>query len=113
MNKDITCPSSEFSQKFVDGMIKRMGVSYHKYGPVSKAYPHKVNAIKSLELRLKKYKEDGNLEHLIDAANYCMIEFMFPSNDEAFFKATDSNKSPGRVWQSGGPPNKKNNDGER
>jgi hypothetical protein len=92
---------TEFSESFVKGMKDRMIVSYFKYGPVKNAYPDKVNAMDSLQQRLKKYNETGNTEFLIDAANFAMIEFMYPSHPEAFFKGTDSNESPGRTDQEG------------
>lgn len=104
-----TCPKSEYSDKFLEGMLNRMEVSFSKYGALKEAYPLKVSAIKSLELRLKKYKESGNLEHLIDLANYAMIEFMHPEKEDAYFEATDSKDSPGRVWHNG-PANRKTND---
>lgn len=91
-------PTTEFSEEFATKMRNRMEVSYHKYGPVAKAYPHKVNAMKSLQERLKKYQETGNTEWLIDAANFCMIEFMHPSHENAHFEAKDADASPGRVW---------------
>jgi hypothetical protein len=28
---------------------------------------------------LRKYKADGNQEHLVDAANLCMVEFIQPA----------------------------------
>lgn len=74
-----------------------MQVSFHKYGPVANAYPHKVNALESLHKRLEKYAETGNTEFLIDAANFAMIEFMFPAHPNAHFRATDSHESPGRA----------------
>ena len=88
---------TEFSEDFVKGMQNRMIVSFHKYGPIKDAYPHKVNALKSLEIRINKYKETKNTEYLIDAANFLMIEFMYPSIEGAYFKGTDSNESPGRI----------------
>lgn len=90
-------PSSEYSLKFLQGMVDRMGVSFHKYGYVKDAYPHKVNAIETMYLQLKMYMENGNQEHLVEAANYLMIEFMHPAHPEAFFKGTDSAESPGRA----------------
>lgn len=87
----------EYSPDFFDGMKNRMLMSYHKYGPIKDAYPHKVNALESLSQRINKYLETGNTEWLIDAANFCMIEFMLPSHPKAYFKATDSNESPGRA----------------
>ena len=37
----------------------------------------------------------------MDVANFAMIEFMHPKHSKAFFKATDSDGSPGRVWNDG------------
>ncbi len=76
---------TEFSEPFVQGMRERMVVSFYKYGHVGEAYPHKVNAVTSLTDRLRKYAETKNTEYLIDAANFAMIEFMFPSVEGAFF----------------------------
>jgi hypothetical protein len=94
-------PDTEFSERFVQGMRDRMGVSYFKYGPVAAAYPSRVDAIESLKRRLDKYAEDGNAEWLMDVANFAMIEFMHPRHAGAHFRATDSDESPGRVWNSG------------
>ena len=91
-------PGSEFSRFFVQGMADRMAMSFHKYGNVSAAYPRKVDAIGSLEIRLCKYQETGNTEFLMDVANFAMIEFMHPRHIGAYFKATDSLESPGRKW---------------
>lgn len=93
----MSVPPSEFSESFVDGMRSRMAVSFHKYGAIKDAYPHKVNTLESLRIRLDKYMETGNTEFLIDAANFAMIEFMLPSHPNAYFKATESSESPGRA----------------
>lgn len=94
-------PTTEFCLPFVQGMLNRMGVSFFKYGKVKDAYPEKVNALESMKLRLEKYAETGNTEHLIDAANYLMIEYMHPRRKDAYFKSTDSDGSPGRVKTDG------------
>lgn len=104
-------PLTEFSLFFVQGMANRMGVSFFKYGPVPEAYPDKVDAIATGKEKIKLYLEGGvvkgkaiepgNVEYLIDAANYMMIEFMYPRNPNAFFKATDSDGSTGRTWVDG------------
>lgn len=86
---------TEVSEQFIQGMKDRMVVSFHKYGYVEEAVG-KVDFVKSLERRLKNYAEDGNTEWLIDAANYAMMEFMFPSHKKAHFTPTDSQASPGR-----------------
>lgn len=89
---------TEFNKDFVELMKNRMTISYHKYGPVISNYGScNVDAIKSLEKRLKKYEETGNVEWLVDVANFAMIEYMCPQHKNAHFKGTDSNESPGLV----------------
>lgn len=103
------CPPSEYSAQFLQGMVDRMAVSFHKYGAVADGYPDRVNAIESLELRLRTYlgdpdhpkPTDGNTEFLMDVANFAMIEFMHPRHPDAYFKSTDSDESPGRITTSG------------
>ncbi len=90
-------PETEVSVRFFQGMMNRMAVSYYKYGPVAEGYPEKVNALESLQQRIGFYKETKNIEYLIDAANFAMIEFMHPSYKDAFFEGTDTDRSPGRT----------------
>ena len=89
---------SEYSLEFDRLRKNRMVVSYFKYGVLKENYGQKlVNAVKNIEKRLELYRETGNTEHLVDVANFAMIEFMFPEHEKAHFKATDSDKSPGLV----------------
>ena len=101
-------PSSEFSEQFLQGMLDRMGASFAAYGPVKNAFPDKVNAIDTLKDKLKHYAETGNTEFLMDAANYCMIEFMCPKHSDAHYKPTDAKDSRGRVWNDGNLSKKDN-----
>ena len=101
-------PGSEYSKRFLEGMLARMAMSYFKYGNVADAYPSRVNAVESLKLRLEKYAETGNTEYLMDAANFAMIEFMHPAHPDAHFEATDSDGSPGRVGNNGGRSQQRN-----
>jgi hypothetical protein len=94
-------PESEVSVEFLTGMVRRMEVSYFKYGGVVEAYPQKVDALASLQKRLERYAEDGNREWLMDVANFAMIEFMHPRHEQAHFRATDGEESPGRVGVGG------------
>jgi hypothetical protein len=94
-------PETEYSREFDQGRADRMAVSYCKYGAVAEAYPARVNAIASLRARLERYEQTGNTEWLMDVANFAMIEFMHPRHAAAHFVATDSDQSPGRVWNSG------------
>lgn len=103
--------TDDFNDRFAKRMQQSMEVSYHKYGPIEQAFPHKINAIKSLEHRLGLYKETGNADYLVDVANYAMIEFTLPAHEEYHDKPTDGGE--GRYWHAGGPRNEKRNDGER
>jgi hypothetical protein len=110
MNKNIAgAPPSEFSEEFVSGMRNRMAVNYFKYGPVAEAFPHKVDAVASLAVRLLKYAETGNTEWLMDVANFCMIEFMHPRHPQAHFHGTDDDASPDRVSARTGRDDKRDN----
>ena len=100
---------SEDSPKFHDRMRNAMSVSFHKYGPVKQAYPHKVSAIRSLKDRLRRYEETGNADYLVDIANFAMIEFMLPAHELFHDKPTDGGE--GRVWHAGGLT-PKTNDGD-
>lgn len=102
-------PSTEFSQPFAQGMADRMAMSYFKYGEVRAAYPHRVDALASLQTRLDKYRQTGNTEYLMDAANFAMIEFMHPRHPDAHFLPSDSKESPGRKWVGEVDPSQRSN----
>ena len=92
-------PDTEFSQQFLQGMLDRMAVSYAKYGAVADAYPDKVDALRSLQVRLDKYCRTHNTEYLMDSGNFAMIEFMCPKDKDAHYTPTDRSGSPGRAWK--------------
>ncbi|MEZ0060886.1 hypothetical protein ABIF26_006429 [Bradyrhizobium elkanii] len=108
MNEISKVLATEFSEQFVQGMRDRMVVSFYKYGKVADA-AGKVNMVASLTDRLRKYAETKNTEFLIDAANFAMIEFMFPSVEGAFFAGTDDDQSPGRRVARTGTIDKRDN----
>lgn len=88
-------------KKFVSGMANRMLMSSAKYGPVTADTPKRRDMMETIKLRLAKYIETHNTEFLMDIANFCVIEFTFPSFADAYFEATDSNQSPGIVTPEG------------
>jgi hypothetical protein len=95
-------PLTEVSPTFLDGMLRRMAVSYHKYGTVENncGPGGNIDAIKCALQRIEKTIETGNLEFLMDAANFCMMRFMWPKEGE-YFRATDSDESPGLTTVAG------------
>lgn len=88
---------TEYSFKFDEIRKNMMLMSYYKYGKASINYPKNIDAIQSLEKRLKQYKETGNTEFLADIANFAMLEYMFPAHKNAYYKPTDSLESCGVV----------------
>lgn len=89
-------PSTEYSEHFDRLRKNRVEVSFHKYGTAKKNFgDHLVNALETMQMCVDKYKSTGNTEYLCDAANYLMFEFMYPSVENAYFKATDSSESAG------------------
>ncbi len=92
--------NTETSEQFLEGMQDRMLMSYHKYGAVKENYktnPPLIQALPTMHKCVKKYEDTGNTEYLIDAANYLMIEFMYPQIPNAYFKSTKSEESAGQV----------------
>lgn len=87
---------SEYSEWFDELCKDAMLMSFHKYGKVANNYATgNVDAIKTLEGRLAKYKETGNISWLIDVANMAMIEFMYPQHINKHYRGTESHESPG------------------
>lgn len=83
---------TEYSYRFDEIRKDMMEVSYYKYGPLQKNYEeHKcMDAIANAKKRIEMYERTGNTEYLADVANFCMIEFMKPQKEGAFYKPTDS-----------------------
>ena len=92
---------TEFCEEFIDLMRNRMVMGFYTYGPMKTNYKGKlINCIESMKLRIKKFEETGNIEYLVDVANFAMIEFKYPQHERAHFRATDNHDSPGIVGMS-------------
>lgn len=97
----MTLPETEYSEYFDDLRRNRVATSLHKYGSAKVNFGRRiVDALGTLELCLKKYRETHNTEYLCDLANYAMFEFMYPRFDDAYFHATESRQSAGIVGMS-------------
>lgn len=83
--------------QFLQRMVNRIIMSHFKYGPAKDQYPEQAQALPNIYERVKMYEETGNTEWLVDAANFSMLEYMFPSHPDAHFRETDSDESPGIV----------------
>ena len=77
----------EYSEEFDKLRKNRVEVSYYKYGSAADNFGsdlHLVDAIKSHDKCLEKYKNTGNIEYLLDAANYLMFEYMYPQHPKDY-----------------------------
>lgn len=88
--------SKEYSEK-VDKMRKALvEQSYYKYGSAAVNFGRRlVNALETSEKCVEKYNKTHNKEYLLDAMNYLMFEYMYPSYDDAYFHYTNSDESAG------------------
>jgi len=85
--------NSDYDPEFARLMENRMLTSFHKYGAWKDNRP-KVDAIKNIKLRIDHYLKTGNTEGLVDAANFCMMEWALPIHPKAHFRAEESGESP-------------------
>jgi hypothetical protein len=76
------------SKDFIQGMLNRCIHSGYKHGGEKKGGVR--NWIPRLEDSLREYKETGNVERLLDVANYAMYEASLPDHPAAHFRCTDS-----------------------
>lgn len=99
--KIIPGQENQNSEEFHQGMIDRMYTGNLKYGDIRSTFPHTTDALACVQLRIQKYRETGNTEWLIDAANMLMIEFMLPAHPNAHYRPTESHESPGGIRRDG------------
>jgi hypothetical protein len=80
-------------------MTNRMAFSHFKYGNMSDKFPDSAKAADGVEMRMEMYRSTGNTENCLDAANYAVIEHLFPAHKNAHFRAQASHESPGQPWR--------------
>lgn len=96
LNWPDSVPQDQIDIPFIQGMLNRMAVGFHNYGHMRR-YENKSNSLKNVKIRLEKYEQSHNTEFLIDAANFTMMEFVKPGFEDAFFKSTTKEESPGVI----------------
>lgn len=85
LEKSQRCP------EFFKLMNNRMVMGAFRYGKLSaqKNSDVKYDNIASIRKRLTLYEETGNLEHLVDCGNLCMIEYMIGNHPKKHFSSID------------------------
>lgn len=70
---------TNWSDEFIGYMRRRMVMGFLRYGDMYDPSREPYDNVGSAIDRLKDYLRDGNKEHLFDAANLCMVEFVAES----------------------------------
>jgi hypothetical protein len=79
---------TQWSDEFIGYMRNRLVVGCMRYGDIRKG-EKKDNVRRAIQC-LQYYVETGNQEALVDAANFCVVEFLNPgSHSHPFFEGTD------------------------
>ena len=65
----------------------RLRMGHLRYGTCGR---NLTDVIGSAITRLQKYQVTGNREHLVDAANLCEIEWIWPQKEGTYFESLDS-----------------------
>lgn len=81
--------SQECDDGFADLMDNRLIMGFLRYGPRDAVdWPALSDYHKALD-RLEQYRQTGNLEYLVDAANFCRLEFGRSKHRHSHFHAVD------------------------
>ena len=80
---------SQWCTQFERLMRYRLMMGAFRYGPMRPQKPNGYDNIGSAIERLQAYREGGNLEHLVDAANLCLVEFVTGQHPNRHFEAID------------------------
>ena len=79
----------QWCERFEKEMRNRLLMGAFRYGVVRSGTSMAVDYSSSALKKLEAYRQDGNREHLVDAANYLLLEYRFPGHPSAHFKAVD------------------------
>jgi hypothetical protein len=82
---------SEWVPEFYRLMRNRLIMGSFRYEPFEekRKHPWKYDTATEALVRIKRYQETGNIEHLVDAANMCLLEFEFGNHPNKHFSPID------------------------
>ena len=80
---------AQWSREFERLMRNRLLMGAFRYGPLRDQVPNGYDNIGSAIQRLRLYQAGGNLEHLVDAANLCLVEFVTGQHPQRHFESAD------------------------
>lgn len=68
--------------EFLKGMLARLAFGHYRYGSPNPDAEY----LKRLETELSAYKKGGNKEHLLNVANYALLEYYYPIRKNTVFR---------------------------
>jgi len=80
---------SQWCPEFEQHMRARLLIGRYHYGCLRRQQSGDYDKIGSAVQRLHLYRETGNLEHLVDVANLCLVEFVTGDHSDKHFSAAD------------------------
>ena len=82
---------SEWSPRFYQLMRNRLIMGSFRYQTFEQKRKMKWDYDTASEaiVRIQRYQETGNTEHLVDAANMCLLEFEFGEHPKKHFESVD------------------------
>lgn len=83
---------SEWSIEFETLMRNRLIMGAFRYGCFHSQGKPKYDRTESIEKHVRLYREDGNLEHLVDIANIALCEFEESYHPLRHFKGLDDSE---------------------
>ena len=79
----------QWSSEFERLMRNRLIMGAMRYGPLTRQQNGEFANVESAIARLRRYQQTGNTEHLVDAANLCLVEFTKGNHPKRHFAASD------------------------
>lgn len=81
---------TEWSPRFEELMRNRLLMGSFRYEPFSeKAKSMEYDCATEAIARVQRFIDTGNTEHLVDAANMCLLEFEFSNHPNKHFASID------------------------
>lgn len=80
---------AQVSFEFLRLMGHGVTMGRFRYGPIRGSGLPPTKNIHEIRKRITLYEETGNQEHLVDVANFAMVEYMKPCHPNPHFEASD------------------------
>lgn len=81
--------ATQWSPRFEELMRNRLVMGAMRYGRLHAPGKKQYDRVASVKKRVQLYAETGNLEHLVDVANECLLEFEESRHPQRHFGAGD------------------------